>query len=217
MPENRGRFITFEGGEGTGKSTQLRLLSDYLSSRHIRNIRTKEPGGTPVGLELRKLLVCGDKNKFDPIAEALLYYADRRVHLIDKIWPALENGEWVLSDRFADSTMAYQYYGYDKRVPKETLEQLYAMTVGDFHPDLTVILDIDPQKGLARSLKRNGSAAEQEIRFESRELAFHENLRRGFLEIAESAPRYAVLDADKSVDELHREIVKITEERLMHK
>ena len=217
MPENRGRFITFEGGEGTGKSTQLRLLSDYLSSRHIRNIRTKEPGGTPVGLELRKLLVCGDKNKFDPIAEALLYYADRRVHLIDKIWPALKNGEWVLSDRFADSTMAYQYYGYDKRVPKETLEQLYAMTVGDFHPDLTVILDIDPQKGLARSLKRNGSAAEQEIRFESRELAFHENLRRGFLEIAESAPRYAVLDADKSVDELHREIVKITEERLMHK
>lgn len=134
-----------------------------------------------------------------------------------KVLPALNEGRWVISDRFADSTMAYQYYGYDKRVPKETLEQLYAMTVGDFHPDLTVILDIDPQKGLARSLKRNGSAAEQEIRFESRELAFHENLRRGFLEIAESAPRYAVLDADKSVDELHREIVKITEERLMHK
>ena len=88
------------------------------------------------------------------------------------------------------------------------------MTVGDFHPDLTVILDIDPQKGLARSLKRNGSAAEQEIRFESRELAFHENLRRGFLEIAESAPRYAVLDADKSVDELHREIGLMELDRL---
>ena len=147
MPENRGRFITFEGGEGTGKSTQLRLLSDYLSSRYIRNIRTKEPGGTPVGLELRKLLVCGDKNKFDPIAESLLYYADRRVHLIDKIWPALENGEWVLSDRFADSTMAYQYYGYDKRVSQDVLHRLYALAVGNFKPDLTILLDIDPQTG----------------------------------------------------------------------
>lgn len=213
----KGRFITFEGGEGTGKTTQIRLLTDYLQARGIDVLATKEPGGTEVGSELRRILCTGDKDKMDAVAEALLYYADRRVHMQSKVLPALNEGRWVISDRFADSTMAYQYYGYDKRVPKETLEQLYAMTVGDFHPDLTVILDIDPQKGLARSLKRNGSAAEQEIRFESRELAFHENLRRGFLEIAESALRYAVLDADKSVDELHREIVKITEERLMHK
>ena len=203
----KGRFITFEGGEGTGKTTQIRLLTDYLQARGIDVLATKEPGGTEVGSELRRILCTGDKDKMDAVAEALLYYADRRVHMQSKVLPALNEGRWVISDRFADSTMAYQYYGYDKRVPKETLEQLYAMTVGDFHPE----------KGLARSLKRNGSAAEQEIRFESRELAFHENLRRGFLEIAESAPRYAVLDADKSVDELHREIVKITEERLMHK
>lgn len=214
MPENRGRFITFEGGEGTGKSTQLRLLSDYLSSRHIRNIRTKEPGGTPVGLELRKLLVCGDKNKFDPIAEALLYYADRRVHLIDKIWPALENGEWVLSDRFADSTMAYQYYGYDKRVSQDVLHRLYALAVGNFKPDLTILLDIDPQTGLARSLRKAEGMEIKETRFENRELEFHNNMRRGYLEMAAAEPeRFVVLNADKSIGDLHAEIVKAVAER----
>lgn len=142
----KGRFITFEGGEGTGKTTQIRLLTDYLQARGIDVLATKEPGGTEVGKELRRILCTGDKDKMDAVAEALLYYADRRVHMQSKVLPALNEGRWVISDRFADSTMAYQYYGYDKRVPKETLEQLYAVTVGDFHPDLTVILDIDPQK-----------------------------------------------------------------------
>lgn len=210
-----GRFITFEGGEGAGKTTQIRLLADYLLTKGIDPVLTKEPGGTEVGLELRKILCTGAEDKFDAVAETLLYYADRRIHMQSKVWPALNRGRWVLSDRFADSTMAYQYYGYDKRVKKELLDQLYAMTVGDFHPDLTIILDIDPAKGLARSLKRNSQAAEKEIRFESRELVFHENLRRGFLEIAETSPRYVVLNADKSVDELHRDIVNVIEERLL--
>ena len=218
MSNKRGYFITFEGGEGTGKSTQLKLLADYLSSKHIRNIQTKEPGGTAVGLELRKLLVCGDKNKFDPIAEALLYYADRRVHLVNKIWPALDNGEWVLSDRFADSTMAYQYYAYDKRLKREDIEYLYRFTVGRFEPDLTIILDIDPKIGLKRSFKKAEGMTNKETRIENQGLEWHERLRRGFLEIAKENPeRCVVLDADKPVDVLHNEISALVEKRFLLK
>ena len=210
----QGRFITFEGGEGTGKSTQMRLLSEFLTSKQINNICTKEPGGTPIGSELRKLLVCGDKNKFDPIAEALLYYADRRVHLVDKIWPTLANGKWVLSDRFADSTMAYQYYGYNKRVEEQVLKNLYKLTVGDFQPDLTILLDIDPQIGLSRSLKKAEGMEIKETRFESRELEFHHNMRNGFLEIAKQFPkRIVVLDANKSINELHQDIINVVSKR----
>lgn len=211
----RGRFITFEGGEGTGKSTQIRCLADYLESKGIDFVLTKEPGGTEVGQELRRLLVTGDKDKFDAVAEALLYYADRRIHMQQKVLPALAEGKWVISDRFADSTMAYQYYGYNKRVPKEVLENLYRITVGDFYPDLTIILDIDPKIGLERSWARNSNEGAAEVRFEGRELEFHNNMRRGFLEIATTAPRYAVLNADQSIEALHCEIVNLITERLL--
>lgn len=211
----KGRFITFEGGEGTGKSTQIRLLGEYLKQKGEDVITTKEPGGTEVGLEIRKLLVCGDKDKFDAVAEAMLYFADRHIHMTQKVWPAMEKGTIVLSDRFADSTFAYQYYGYDKRVSRELLEQLYTIAVGDFKPDLTIILDIEPQKGLARSFKKAESMAVKELRFEGRELAFHNNLRKGFLEIAAAEPkRCVVLDADKTIEELHADIVRVVEERL---
>ena len=211
-----GRFITVEGGEGTGKSTQVKLLEEYLSSKGIDVVITREPGGTEIGTELRRLLCTGDKDKFDPIAEALLYYADRRIHLQQTVWPALEKGSWVISDRFADSTMAYQYYGYNKRVPKKILEDLYNITVGDFYPDLTLILDIDPQIGLSRSMVKNSHYEEQEIRFESRKLDFHNNLRNGFLEIAKTANRYVVLNAEQSVHDLHSDIVKVVDERLIN-
>lgn len=210
----KGRFITFEGGEGTGKSTQLRLLADYLRTKGINAVATKEPGGTPTGQELRRILVTGDKDKFDATAEALLYFADRHIHMTQKVWPEMEQGAWVLSDRFADSTVAYQYYGYDKRVSKENLDCLYNIAVGDFKPDLTVILDIDPEIGLARSFKKADGMNVKELRFEGRELAFHQRLRRGFLEIAEQEPqRCIVLDADKSIEALHEEIVKVITER----
>lgn len=209
-----GRLITFEGGEGTGKSTQLRLLADYLRTKGINAVATKEPGGTPTGQELRRILVTGDKDKFDATAEALLYFADRHIHMTQKVWPEMEQGAWVLSDRFADSTVAYQYYGYDKRVSKENLDCLYNIAVGDFKPDLTVILDIDPEIGLARSFKKADGMNVKELRFEGRELAFHQRLRRGFLEIAEQEPqRCIVLDADKSIEALHEEIVKVITER----
>lgn len=210
----RGRFITFEGGEGTGKSTQLRLLAGYLENRGLKTVATKEPGGTPAGQELRRLLVTGDKDKFDAAAEALLYFADRHIHLTQKVWSAMEQGAWVLSDRFADSTVAYQYYGYDKRVAKEDLDCLYKIAVGDFKPDLTIILDIDPQIGLARSFKKADAMAIKELRFEGRELAFHQRMRNGFLEIAAAEPeRCTVLNADQSIESLHGDIVKLITER----
>lgn len=209
-----GRFITFEGGEGTGKSTQLKMLSTWLQQHNVNNLTTKEPGGTPIGQELREMLVCGDKDKFDAVAEALLYYADRRIHLTTKVWPALKNGTWVLSDRFADSTVAYQYYGYQKKVPYETLRDLYQISVGNFKPDLTIILDLDPKIGLERSFHKAIGMAVKETRHESRGLEFHQNLREGFLEIAAAEPqRCIVLNADKSIEQLHNEITQILAER----
>lgn len=210
----KGKFITFEGGEGTGKSTQLKLLAAHLEQLNIPVIQTKEPGGTELGLELRKMLVTGDKDKMDAVAEALLYYADRRIHLTKKIWPAIDEGKWVMCDRFADSSVAYQYYGYNKRVPFETLENLYKLAVGDFKPDLTILLDLDPKVGLARSMEKAGHMAVQETRHESRELEFHQRLREGYLEMAQKEPeRFIVLNADCPIEKLHKEIVAAVTER----
>lgn len=211
----QGKFITFEGGEGTGKSTQVAKLAEYLTSQGYEVITSKEPGGTDVGTEIRRLLVCGDKDKMDATAEALLYYADRHIHLTQKIWPALAEGKIVISDRFADSTLAYQCYGYGQRIKQETLDQLYKIAVGDFKPDLTIILDIDPQKGLARSYAKASLMQEKELRFEDRELQFHQNLRQGFKDIASHEPsRCVVLNADKTIDDLHNDIISTVKEKL---
>ncbi len=210
-----GRFITFEGGDGCGKSTQVKLLAEYLQSKGIAPVLTKEPGGTPEGQVLRQLLVTGDKDKFDAISECLLYYADRRNHLNKVVWPALKEGKWVISDRYADSTEAYQYYGYDKRVDIATLKGLYKIVAGDFKPDLTIILDIDPEIGMKRSLAKAATMEVKELRFESRQMEFHHNLRRGFLEIAAREPeRCAVINAEADIETIHRQIVRVIEERL---
>lgn len=210
-----GRFITLEGGEGCGKSTQLKLLAEYLRPKGVEVVQTKEPGGTPEGQILRELLVTGDKDKLDAVSECLLYYADRRNHLVKVVWPALDEGKWVISDRYADSTEAYQYYGYDKRVELEVLQGLYCTVAGDFKPDLTLILDMEPEVGMKRSFAKAQTMAVKELRFESRQMDFHRNLRRGFLEIAKREPeRCAVVDADADVQTVHERIVKIVEERL---
>ena len=211
----RGKFITFEGGEGSGKSTQVALLESYLKQKHIQTLITKEPGGTEEGRVLRNLLVTGDKDKFDPVTECLLYYADRRNHLTKVIWPALEKGIWVISDRYADSTEAYQYYGYGQRVEMATLRQLYQIVAGDFKPDLTLVLDIDPEVGMRRSFAKAETMAVKELRFESREMEFHQNLRKGFLEIAAREPqRCAVLNANQSIETLQQNIRTVIAERL---
>lgn len=210
-----GKFITLEGGEGTGKSTQVKLLAEYLQSKDCNVVTTKEPGGTEVGLEIRRLLVCGDKDKMDAVSEALLYFADRHIHLEQKIWPAMQDGKVVISDRFADSTVAYQCYGYGQRVKREVIDELYKIAVGDFKPDLTIVLDIDPKVGLQRSFAKADGMVEKELRFEVRELEFHNNLRKGFLEIAKQEPeRCVVLDADKTVEDLHKDIVATVAQRL---
>lgn len=207
-------FITFEGGEGSGKSTQIKLLNDFLTTKGIDVVLTKEPGGTPIGVELRHLLVEGAADKMDANAEALLFFADRRIHLTQKVWPALNDGNWVISDRFSDSTVAYQYYAYNKRLSKEDIDMLYRFSVGDFKPDLTFVLDIDPQIGLARSFKKAETMAIKETRNENRVMTWHENLRRGYLEIAKNEPdRCVVLNADQSVEGLHQDIVKTILER----
>jgi len=210
-----GRFITLEGGEGCGKSTQAGLLAEYLRQKGIETVETREPGGTPEGEVIRHLLVTGDAEKFDPVAETLLYYADRRCHLAKVIFPALKQNKWVISDRYADSTEAYQYYGYNKRIKLSDLQLLYKITAGDFKPDLTLILDIEPEIGMRRSYEKAKGMAEKELRFESRRLEFHRNLRQGFLEIAKREPeRCVVLDANKSVRELQREIIDAVSKRL---
>ncbi len=209
-----GRFITFEGGDGCGKSTQVKLLAEYLQSKNIEPILTKEPGGTAEGQVLRQLLVTGDADKFDAISECLLYYADRRNHLTKVVWPAIKQDKWVISDRYADSTEAYQYYGYDKRVDISVLRELYKIVAGDFKPDLTIILDIDPEIGMRRSFAKAQHMAVKELRFEGKQIEFHHNLRRGFLEIAKREPeRCVVINADADIAAIHRQVVQTINER----
>ena len=209
-----GKFITFEGGEGSGKSTQIKLLLKYLKQKGYDVVSTKEPGGTELGLELRRILTTGDKDKMDAVTEALLFFADRHNHLSEKIWPALNDGKWVISDRFADSTFAYQYYGHQGRVSKDNLDNLYKIAVGNFKPDLTIILDIDPEIGLKRSFSKAETAEVKELRFENIDIDFHKRLRNGFLDIARAeSERCVVLDANKSIECLHLDIVKLVDAR----
>ncbi|MBQ9739277.1 MAG: dTMP kinase [Alphaproteobacteria bacterium] len=209
----KGYFITFEGGEGCGKSTQIKLFTEYLQKKGIPCLLTREPGGSQGAEEIRALLLKGDTSKWDKITEILLFSAARRDHLVKKIWPTLEQGTTVISDRFADSTMAYQGYGYGiNEASIQMVNDTYKMIAGDFEPDLTFILDIAPEVGINRSMARSGN---DEQRFEHMDLTFHHNLRNGFLKIASQNPkRYAVIDASGSIDQVHQEIIKQFEERL---
>ncbi len=205
----RGRFITFEGGEGAGKSTQIALLADWLDSRGLTVTRTREPGGSPGAEEIRKLLVDGPVERWDPVSEALLHFAARRSHLQETVIPALEGGRWVLCDRFADSTMAYQGYGHELgHAPVEALTEL---VVGDLRPDLTLILDLSVDEGLARAKKR----ADAHSRYERMTRAFHERVRQGFLEIARREPdRCAVIDAAADPDQVQAAVQQTLDARL---
>ena len=216
MPANKfpGLFITFEGGEGGGKSVQLARFAEYLRARGQDVVTTREPGGTPVGKEIRRLLVEGDKDKFDEVAETLLFYADRRINLSKIVFPALKAGKCVLSDRFNDSTIAYQYYGSAKFADTSVMDGLYKIVAGDFKPDLTFLLDIDPRLGLARSFRKAETMDIKELRFENVDISFHERLRRGYLELAAAAPeRFVVIDAAKSMDEVAAAVINAYERR----
>ncbi|MEO5374773.1 MAG: dTMP kinase [Alphaproteobacteria bacterium] len=200
----RGRFVTFEGGEGAGKSTQVRLLIEALGRAGIDALATREPGGAPGAEQIRRLLVEGDVGRWDPMTEALLHFAARRDHMARTVWPALDAGRWVVSDRFADSTMAYQ--GHGQALDRSVIEGLYRLVLGDFAPDLTVILDLPVEVGLGRAAARNGSGVED--RYERMGLDFHRRLRQAFLDIAAREPtRCVVIPADGTPAAIHAAIL----------
>jgi dTMP kinase len=187
---SQGRFITFEGGEGAGKSTQVATLVERLRLRDIEVVQTREPGGSPGAEEIRAIALNGDAGRWSPMTETLLMFAGRSDHLERTIRPALEAGRWVVCDRFADSSRAYQ--GAGGGVPADFIESLDAAVVGATQPDLTLIFDLPVEVGLERAFGRGLF----ETRFESKGLAFHERLRRRFLEIAqENADRCVIIDA----------------------
>lgn len=205
----RGRFVTLEGGEGAGKSTQLRLLAEALEARGIDVVTTREPGGSPGAEEIRRLLVDGEPGRWGAVTEALLHTAARRDHLERTVWPALDAGQWVLCDRFFDSTMAYQGYGLG--LGRNLIGSLQRLALGDFAPDLTVILDLPVEDGLARAASRPGA----EDRYERMDRAFHGRLRAGFLDIAAREPvRCAVVNACGTVEAVQAAILAAIDDRL---
>jgi dTMP kinase len=206
----RGRFITLEGGEGGGKSTQVKLLLPWLKEKGIDVVATREPGGSPGAERVRELLVTGSVDRWTPLTELLLHYAARADHVLRTVEPALAAGKWVVSDRFFDSTLAYQGYGHG--VSLEFVEKLRQQIIGEANkPDLTIILDLPAEEGLRRSHARPNS----ERRYESMPLEFHERLRHGFQEIAKREPeRCAIVNAEQEVDAVQQAIRSLVVKKL---
>lgn len=205
----KGRFITLEGGEGAGKSTQARLLKEALEKKGLNVVMTREPGGSVGAEEIRNLLVTGDAGRWDGMSEALLNFAARRDHLVKTVWPALEKGDWVISDRFADSTIAYQGYGHG--LDLDTLYKLWDVAIDGFRPDLTFVMDLPVETGIARALGRGDG----EDRYEKMATEFHHNLKAGFLEIAaKETERCCVIDARQLIEEIQAEMQQVLSDRL---
>jgi len=188
-PPGRGRFISFEGGEGSGKSTQIKKLADRLEASKVHTLITREPGGSPGAEIMRHLVLSGMGKLLGPDAETLLFAAARDDHVRTVIHPALGQGTWVLCDRFSYSTLVYQ--GRLGQVAPALLNAMQRVTIGDLKPDLTIILDVPVEVGLKRAAARRGGAAPD--RFESEDLQFHRELREGYREIAAAEPERCVL------------------------
>jgi|SRR5690625_2128267 len=204
----QGCFITLEGGEGSGKSTQRAALAALLRGEGREVVETREPGGSPGAEAIRSLFVLGDPERWDPVTEAFLVFAARRDHVQRLILPALTRGAWVICDRFADSTYAYQGYGH--RVELEALHSLNQFAVGDLTPDLTLLLDLPVEEGLSRALERG-----DEQRFETLGRKFHHRVREGYLKMAVAEPeRFALIDASQPVGQVTRAISRALEEKL---
>ena len=196
-PGGRGKFISFEGGEGSGKSTQIKLLAERLAAAKLRAIVTREPGGSPGAEIIRHLVLSGMGKLLGPDAETLLFAAARDDHVRTVIRPALNQGTWVLCDRFSDSTRAYQ--GRLGNVPQGVLNAMQRVTIGDLKPDLTIILDVPVEIGLKRASARRGAGAPD--RFEAEDIRFHQDLRDAYRQIAAENPdRCVLIDATPSPD-----------------
>jgi dTMP kinase len=206
-----GRFITFEGGEGSGKSTQAGILANRLTRAGRKVLATREPGGSPAAEEIREALLSGRVWQFGPFAEALLFSVARADHIEHAIGQALVEGKWVVCDRFLDSTRAYQ--GATAGVPNGLINALERFTVGNLLPDITFILDIPAEQGLARAAERRSGTAPD--RFESQELLLHERVRRAFLDIAEEEPeRCIVIDASQPEAMVAEDVWEVVLQRL---
>jgi len=207
-PAARGRFVSFEGGEGAGKSTQAKLLAERLTAAGRKIVLTREPGGSPGAEQIRKLLVEGEPERWSALAETLLFLAARADHVGRVIEPALAAGQWVICDRFADSTVVYQ--GVARGLGAERVRSLQK-AAGALEPDLTIIVDVEPRAGLRRTQARGIS----ENRFEQFDSGFHRQLREAFLDIARQEPqRCVVVDGSRSVETVAADIWRIVTERL---
>jgi dTMP kinase len=208
--DRRGRLITFEGGEGTGKTTQAARLKSALEAKGKRVVLTREPGGSPGAEQIRKLLVEGEPERWTPLSETLLFLAARADHVARLIEPVLAEGSWVVSDRFSDSTYVYQ--GFARGLGVETIRRLHEAALGSFAPDLTIVLDLDPEEGLKRTGGRSPGA---ENRFERFDAAFHRKLRAAFIDIASSEPdRCVLIDAGRTPDDVAADVWCAVEQRL---
>ncbi|AWF81730.1 dTMP kinase [Microbulbifer sp. A4B17] len=199
---SHGKFITLEGVEGVGKSTNLLFITEWLKKHNIKFIQTREPGGTPLAEQLRELLLAKRDESVDPTAELLMVFAARAQHLSQVILPALKRGDWVICDRFTDATYAYQ--GGGRKLDRQLIEQLEQTVQGDLRPDKVLLLDLDPEVGLQRAA-RTGEAD----RFESEHLAFFQRVRAAYRERAEAAPaRYAIVDASQSLEKVQVDLAR---------
>ncbi len=206
----RGRFITFEGGEGTGKSTQVQLLAQRLEQHALPVLITREPGGSAGAEAVRHVLLSGAAQPLGPLAEAILFAAARDDHIRSMIAPALSAGKWVLCDRFADSTRVYQ--GALGKVDREIISSLEHAVLGDLRPDLTLVLDLQAELALARAAARRG--AETADRFEGESAEFHEALRRAYRELTVSEPgRCVLVDANRAPEAVAEAIWGVVAER----
>ncbi|MCX5716945.1 MAG: dTMP kinase [Nitrospirae bacterium] len=199
----RGVFISFEGIEGTGKSTQARLLSEYLAKKGRKTVLTEEPGGTPISLQIRKVLLSTKHKEMDYLTELLLYNAARIQHIKEKITPALAKGNIVITDRFSDSTAAYQ--GYGRGISLKLIDSLDRIATGRMRPDLSILLDLDVETGLMRNKHIN-----KVDRLELEDVKFHKKVREGFLKLAAKEPkRIKLVKASRGIEAVHKEVVRI--------
>jgi dTMP kinase len=213
MKVENGFFITLEGGEGSGKSTQIKRLSAHLTAQGYDVVTTREPGGTPEAEKIRSLLVDRDGGAWTPMAEILLFFAARAMHVEKLIKPALAAGKVVLCDRFTDSTRAYQSYGHG--FDASVIESLNQTVLGGFAPDLILILDIPVEAGLLRSENRLAKTQSHEDRFERLDVAFHKRLREGYLDIAHKNPqRCVVVDAEGAIEVISERLCGIVGDKL---
>lgn len=212
-----GFFISFEGGEGSGKTTQINALTQHLSQRGIKAMTTREPGGTPEGEAIRDLLVKSDGGNWTPSAELLLFYAARTMLVECIIKPALSEGKTIICDRFSDSTLAYQGYGHG--LNPDMIKNLDETILGGFKPDLTILLDIPAEEGIKRSTRRLSEETAQSLRdedrFEQMDIQFHERLRQGFLTIAKENPqRICVIDASQPLETVTAQVIAAAEKAI---